>query len=157
MADHDSDLGAFMAGFLLGGMIGAGVALLLAPQTGEETREMLRERSIELKSRAEQAASDIRTKAESRLQDLLSLLAIIGLINVPIIKYSVEWWNTLHQPATISKMGKPSMDTDMLIWLLVMLAGFMCLFGALLLVRARAEVIQRSRGQKWLRAALEEG
>jgi gas vesicle protein len=69
MADHDSDLGAFMAGFLLGGMIGAGVALLLAPQSGEETREMLRERSIELKGRAEQAASDIRTKAETTFQE----------------------------------------------------------------------------------------
>jgi len=94
---------------------------------------------------------------ENRADRASALLAIIGLINIPIIKYSVEWWNTLHQPATISKMGKPAMDTDMLIWLLVMLAGFMCLFAALLLMRARAEVIQRSRGQKWLRAALKEG
>lgn len=69
MADNDSDLGAFMAGFLLGGMIGAGVALLLAPQSGEETREMLRERSIELKGRAEQAATDFRSKAETTLQE----------------------------------------------------------------------------------------
>jgi len=93
---------------------------------------------------------------ENRADRASALLAIIGLINVPIIKYSVEWWNTLHQPATISKMGAPAMDTDMLIWLLVMLAGFMCLFAALLLTRARAEVIQRARGQKWLRAALAE-
>jgi gas vesicle protein len=69
MADSDSDLGAFMAGFLLGGMIGAGVALLLAPQSGEETREMLRERSIELKGRAEQTATDFRSKAETTLQE----------------------------------------------------------------------------------------
>jgi gas vesicle protein len=65
MADSDSDLGAFMAGFLLG----AGVALLLAPQSGEETREMLRERSIELKGRAEQTATDFRSKAETTLQE----------------------------------------------------------------------------------------
>jgi gas vesicle protein len=69
MADNDSDLGAFLAGFLIGGLIGAGAALLLAPQSGEETREMLRERSIELKGRAEQAASDIRTKAESTIHE----------------------------------------------------------------------------------------
>jgi heme exporter protein C len=93
---------------------------------------------------------------ENRADRASALLAIIGVINVPIIKYSVERWNMLHQPATISKMGKPSMDTDMLIWLLVMLAGFMCLFAALLLTRARAEVLQRARGQKWLRAALGE-
>ena len=57
MADNDSDLGSFIAGFLIGGLVGAGVALLLAPQSGEETREMLRERGIELKNRAEEAAS----------------------------------------------------------------------------------------------------
>jgi gas vesicle protein len=69
MSDSDSDLGAFMAGFLLGGLIGAGVALLLAPQSGEETREMLRERSIELKGRAEEAASDIRSKAGTMIEE----------------------------------------------------------------------------------------
>jgi gas vesicle protein len=69
MADSDSDLGSFMAGFFIGGLIGAGVALLLAPQSGEETREMLRERSIELKSRAEEAASDFRSKTETILDE----------------------------------------------------------------------------------------
>jgi gas vesicle protein len=69
MADSDSDLGAFVAGFLIGGLVGAGVALLLAPQSGEETREMLRERSIELKGRAEQAATEFRSKAESAIEE----------------------------------------------------------------------------------------
>jgi len=69
MSDNDSDLGSFMAGILIGGLIGAGVALLMAPQSGEETREMLRERSIELKSRAEQAASEFRTKAGSAIDE----------------------------------------------------------------------------------------
>jgi len=92
---------------------------------------------------------------ETRADRASALLAIIGVINVPIIKYSVEWWNTLHQPATISKLGKPSMDFDMLVWLLIMLAGFMCFFVAVLLTRVRAEVLSRSRGQKWLREAVE--
>jgi heme exporter protein C len=93
---------------------------------------------------------------DNRADRASALLAIIGVVNVPIIKYSVEWWNTLHQPATISKLGKPSMDFDMLIWLLVMLAGFMCFFAAVLLTRVRAEVLVRSRGQKWLKQALQE-
>ena len=93
---------------------------------------------------------------ENRADRASALLAIIGVVNIPIIKYSVEWWNTLHQPATISKLGKPSMDFDMLIWLLVMLAGFMCFFAAVLLTRVRAEVLVRSRGQKWLRQAVQE-
>ena len=91
---------------------------------------------------------------ENRADRASALLAIIGLINIPIIKYSVEWWNTLHQPATISKMGKPAMDGDMLTWLLLNIAGFMCFFIAVLLISARAEVIRRARDQKWLKQAL---
>jgi gas vesicle protein len=69
MAEHDSDLGAFLAGFLFGGLVGAGVALLLAPQSGEETREMIRERGIELKARAEQTAEDFRKRAEESIKE----------------------------------------------------------------------------------------
>jgi gas vesicle protein len=68
MADNDNDLGSFVAGFLIGGLIGAGVALLLAPQSGEETREMLRERGIELKNRAEEAASEFSSKAGTYIE-----------------------------------------------------------------------------------------
>src|SRR5690606_11734607 len=49
-----------------------------------------------------------------------AVLALVGVVNVPIIHYSVEWWNTLHQPATITKFGKPSITVDMLWPLLVM-------------------------------------
>jgi heme exporter protein C len=91
---------------------------------------------------------------ENRADRASALLAIIGVINVPIIKYSVDWWHTLHQTASISKVGKPSMPFDMYIWLIIMIVGFMCFFGALLMVRARAEVIRRSRDQRWLRDAL---
>jgi heme exporter protein C len=66
----------------------------------------------------------------------------------------VEWWNTLHQPATISKLGKPAIDTAMLIPLLVMWLGFTCYFVAILLMRARAEVISRERNKKWLKDVL---
>ena len=79
-----------------------------------------------------------------------AILSLVGVVNLPIIQYSVEWWYTLHQPATISKIGKPSMDFDMLIWLLVMLAGYICFFAVTMLIRTRAEVIKRSRSQRWL-------
>ena len=69
MADHENDFGAFLAGLLLGGLVGAGVALFLAPQSGEETREMIRERGIELKSRAEEAAGGLRTRAEGAIRE----------------------------------------------------------------------------------------
>jgi heme exporter protein C len=88
---------------------------------------------------------------ENRADRASGLLAIIGVINIPIIKYSVEWWNTLHQPATISKLGKPAMDPSMLVPLLVMWLGFTFFFFAVLMVRTRAEILSRERNKKWLR------
>ena len=88
---------------------------------------------------------------ENRADRASALLAIIGVINIPIIKYSVEWWNTLHQPATISKLGKPAMEPSMLIPLLVMWLGFTFFFFAVLMVRARGEILTRERNKKWLR------
>jgi heme exporter protein C len=94
---------------------------------------------------------------ENRADRASALLAIIGVINIPIIKYSVEWWNTLHQPATISKIGKPSMNPDMLVPLLVMWLGFTFFFFAILMVRTRAELIARERNKKWLRDVIDRG
>ena len=88
---------------------------------------------------------------ENRADRASALLAIIGVINIPIIKYSVEWWNTLHQPATISKLGKPAMEPSMLIPLLIMWLGFTFFFFAVLMVRTRGEIIARERNKKWLR------
>jgi heme exporter protein C len=88
---------------------------------------------------------------ENRADRASALLAIIGVINIPIIKYSVEWWNTLHQPATISKLGKPTMEPSMLIPLLVMWLGFTFFFFAVLMVRTRGEILTRERNKKWLR------
>src|ERR1700726_3750918 len=72
-----------------------------------------------------------------------SLLALVGVVNLPIIKFSVDWWNTLHQPASVLRMGGPSIDVSLLIPLLVMAAGFALLFGWLLLLRMRTALNER--------------
>jgi len=83
-----------------------------------------------------------------------AVLAIVGVVNLPIIHYSVYWWNTLHQPATLTKFGKPSMVGDMLWPLLTMLLAFTLYFGAVLLLRLRAEILERERDASWLRVEL---
>src|SRR6266478_5749255 len=60
-----------------------------------------------------------------------SVLALAGLVNLPIVKFSVDWWNTLHQPASVVRLGGPKIDVAMLIPLLVMATGFSLLFLAL--------------------------
>ena len=83
-----------------------------------------------------------------------AVLALVGVVNVPIIHYSVVWWNTLHQPATVTKMAAPSISTSMLIPLLMMIVGFTLCFVALLLVRVRGEVLRRERSAGWIREAM---
>jgi len=83
-----------------------------------------------------------------------ALLAIVGVVNVPIIHYSVLWWNSLHQGATIAKIGKPSMPASMLWPLLSMLVGFMCFYGAVVCIRLRGEVLNRERQAAWVREAI---
>lgn len=80
-----------------------------------------------------------------------AVLAIIGVVNLPIIRYSVEWWNSIHQAPSVMKMERPSMPFDMLAPLLMMLLGFTLLFAAVLLVRMRAEVLRRERGASWVK------
>src|SRR5690348_11550633 len=72
-----------------------------------------------------------------------SLLALVGVVNLPIIKFSVDWWNTLHQPASVMRMGGPRIDTAMLLPLLVMAVAFMLLFAWLLLLRMRTILNER--------------
>ena len=84
-----------------------------------------------------------------------AILAIVGVVNVPIIHYSVEWWNTLHQPATITKLDKPSMDASMLQPLLLMAISFKLFFASTLLMRARNEVLLRERHSRWVREIVE--
>lgn len=68
-----------------------------------------------------------------------SILSIIGIVNLPIIKFSVDYWNTLHQPASISKLSSPSIHIDMLTPLLVMFFSFLFLFLYILALRLQAE------------------
>jgi len=86
----------------------------------------------------------------------VSILALVGVVNIPIIHYSVEWWNTLHQPASITKFGKPSMDMSMLIPLLVMAISFKLYYGAVVLMRARAEIVERERNARWVQDMVEQ-
>jgi heme exporter protein C len=72
-----------------------------------------------------------------------AVLILVGFINIPIIKFSVEWWNTLHQPASILRLGGPTIHPTMLWPLLVMLAAYAALFATLHLAAMRAEIFRR--------------
>jgi heme exporter protein C len=73
-----------------------------------------------------------------------AILALVGAINLPIIKYSVEWWNTLHQGSSINVLaGKSSMAPEILTPLLVSVAGFSFLFAAIVLMRMRAMIAEQ--------------
>ena len=74
-----------------------------------------------------------------------ALLAVVGVINLPIIKFSVDWWSTLHQPASILKLSGPTIHTSMLWPLLLTIAGFMAYFATVLLLRCRAALLARRR------------
>ena len=70
-------------------------------------------------------------------------LLLLGLVNIPIIKFSVDWWNTLHQPASVTRFASPAIDPSMLGPLLVMALGLKCLFGFLVLLRLKTEIARR--------------
>jgi heme exporter protein C len=72
-----------------------------------------------------------------------AILALVGFVNVPIIKFSVDWWNTLHQPASIFRTGGPTIDPSLLTPLFVMAVGFTLLFVLLHLIAMRAEILRR--------------
>jgi len=72
-----------------------------------------------------------------------AILALVGVVNIPIIHFSVEWWNTLHQPASVTKLSKPSIHIDILIPLLIMALAFTLLFVTLLVAAMRNEIMRR--------------
>jgi len=72
-----------------------------------------------------------------------AILALVGVVNLPIIKFSVEWWNTLHQPASISLTKAPAMHWTMLAPLLLCSLGYACAFAAIVTARLRAAVMER--------------
>lgn len=79
-----------------------------------------------------------------------SVMAIVGVINLPIIHYSVEWWNTLHQGATISKFAKPSIALEMLWPLLISMLGMALFIGAVTLIKLQNEIIRREINRPWV-------
>jgi len=84
-----------------------------------------------------------------------SLLAIVGVINIPIIHYSVVWWNSLHQPNMKLVSTTPSIHPSMLIPLLIMAVAFKVYFGWLLFIRMRNEILSRERSANWVKKLVE--
>jgi heme exporter protein C len=90
---------------------------------------------------------------EGKADRASAILAMVGLINLPVIKFSVDWWNTLHQPASVFRAGGPTLTPEYLWPLALMGLGYMALFGALWLTRIRAEVWRRRARALAVRAA----
>ncbi|WP_346906470.1 heme ABC transporter permease [uncultured Roseibium sp.] len=82
-----------------------------------------------------------------------AILTLVGALNLPIIKFSVEWWNTLHQPASVMRMDGPTIDASMLIPLFVMAVAFTLLFFVLHLMAMRNEILRRRVRAMRLKAA----
>ncbi len=80
---------------------------------------------------------------------LAALFTLVGFIDIPIIHYSVNWWNTLHQGATVASFDKPKIALSMLYPLLVMIFAFMNYFVALLMTRTREDILLRERKARW--------
>lgn len=85
-----------------------------------------------------------------------SILALIGIINLPIIHFSVEWWHTLHQGATITKFAAPSIAAEMLWPLLINIVGFACLFGGVAMQLLRTQILEEESQRKWVKILLTE-
>jgi heme exporter protein C len=89
------------------------------------------------------AEADLRARAAA-------LVSLVGTVNIPVIKYSVEWWNTLHQPASFTLTEKPAMPAEMWLPLLVMVLGFYCFAGHNVLSRMRLEILRREANTRWV-------
>ena len=83
-----------------------------------------------------------------------AVMTLIGAINIPIIHYSVEWWNTLHQGPTVTKFDSPSIELSMLIPLIIMAVGFMSYFLLVLSYRIQCEILRYDRNANWIRRIL---
>jgi len=80
-----------------------------------------------------------------------AVLAVVGVINLPIIKFSVNWWFTLHQPASFSLTEKPAMPAEMWLPLLVMVIGYYFFFFTAWMLRMRAEILRRESRTQWVK------
>jgi heme exporter protein C len=92
---------------------------------------------------------------QSRAARAAAILTLVGFINIPIVKFSVDWWNTLHQPASVVKIGGPAIHPSMLWPLLIMAVAFLALFIALHLLGMRNEILRRRVQTLGMRAAQE--
>ena len=79
-----------------------------------------------------------------------AILILVGVINLPVIHYSVEWWNTLHQPASVARVDGPTIHSSILIPLLVMATAFKLLFISVVLVRMRTAILENESDSRWL-------
>jgi heme exporter protein C len=89
---------------------------------------------------------------ERRAANAGALLALVGAVNLPVIRYSVVWWNTLHQGSSVSVAGGNKMATTMLVALLIMTLAFWAYSFAVAFTRARAIVLENERDTEWVRA-----
>ena len=80
-----------------------------------------------------------------------AVLALIGVINLPVIHYSVEWWNTLHQPASVARIDGPRIHSSILVPLLIMATAFKFYFFTVVLIRMRAAILETEYSSQWLR------
>lgn len=87
---------------------------------------------------------------QDRASKATSILLLVGVIDLPIIHYSVYWWNTLHQQSTLLKLGSPSIAPSMLYPLLAMIIAFSSYFAAVLLMSVRNELLRRERHTHWV-------
>ncbi|MGF7160688.1 heme exporter protein C [Rhodoligotrophos appendicifer] len=78
-----------------------------------------------------------------RAARIAQIVAVVGFVNIPIVKFSVDWWNSLHQPASVLKIGGPAIDPSMLWPLLIMGLAYLFLFITLLLISMRTEITSR--------------
>ena len=76
-------------------------------------------------------------------EKVVAIFVLVGSINLPIVKFSVDWWNTLHQPATISKLSKPNIDPSMMVPLIIMTFAFITVGLAIAILRIKTEIISR--------------
>lgn len=82
------------------------------------------------------------------------IMSLVGLVNIPIIKYSVNWWNTLHQPASLKVIEKSTVDWSMLIPLLIMIITAYGFFALLVILRTRNKILWHERKSRWVKAIM---
>ncbi len=89
----------------------------------------------------------INSSFENRMvgEKVAAIFILVGSVNLPIVKFSVDWWNTLHQPATISKLSKPSIDPSMMTPLIIMTLAFIFIGISIAILRIKSEILTREQ------------